>query len=349
MYKDIALKFSLIISLFLFLLYSCSGNSVPQVDPMKLGIGGYVAGKDEFLNDEIKKADFGSWKLLRHLNYYYADKYDGEITPSYYVMFVNIAAFETEQFGIAVGPDDDLRFTENSGKTWTLAKGGEVYCRFGVDIVNKDVAWNNGNGGLKYTLNGGRTWNTVSKIQCFPHIAFCDENTGWVASSFFIYSTIDRGKTFQPVKLPVNDLAISAISLRNANDGYLLDAKGNLYMTSDFGKTWKFSSIGMQDGDELFSSNHIRAAVRFTDKQNGKIVLTKYDTSVWTLTTSDGGATWRRKEISGIKNRSRFFQVYLSRCAEILTLTSNFEDRNESFILKYGNLSQTTDHHNSMR
>ncbi|MBN1498648.1 MAG: hypothetical protein JW982_00705 [Spirochaetes bacterium] len=327
----ITLCFPLCINSFL----SCSGNSIPKIDPTKIDVGGYVADRDEFLNDPVKHADFGEWKLLNHINYYYAEKYEGEITPSYYVMFVNIAAFETEQSGITVGPDDDSRFTENGGRTWTIAKGGEVYCRFGIDIVNNDVAWNNGNGGLKYTLNGGRSWNTVSKIQCLPHISFCDEETGWIASSFFMYSTKDRGGTFQMINLPSDNLSIAAISLRSSDEGYLLDTKGNLYATDDFGKTWRSFSIGLEKDELLFSSNHIRAAVRFTDSRNGKIVFTKYDTSVWTMTTSDGGATWRKSEITGVRDRSRFFQVYLSRNTELLTLTSNFEDRNESFILKY--------------
>ena len=317
------------------LFLSCTKKSVPKIDPMKINVGRYVASRDEFINDKIKQADFGSWQLIRHINYYYAEKYNGEITPAYYVMFVNITGFETEKFGITAGPDDDSRYTKNGGKVWTKAKGGEVYCRFGLDIVNRNIAWNNGNGGIKYTLNNGRSWNTTSRIQCFPHIAFYSNDVGWIASSFQMFATNDRGNTFQPIILPAKCSPIAAISLRTASEGYLLDIEGNLYKTDDSGKTWTSLSIGLQEGDKLFSGTHIRAAVRFTDKRNGKIAFTKQDTSVWTLTTSDGGTTWQKKEITGLKNRSKYFQVYLSRNAELLTLTSNFEDRNESFVLKY--------------
>jgi len=311
---------------------SCSNNSVPKIDPMRINASGYAGSKEEYVNDTIKQADFGKWKLLRHLNYYYAEKYKGDITPPYYVMFVNIAGFETERFGIAVGPDDDARFTENGGKTWIKAKGGDVYCRFGLDIVNGSTAWHNGNGGVKYTVNSGRSWNAVSKIQCLPYIAFYNKDIGWIASSFNVLSTTDRGKTFQQISLPSKDLLVSAISLRAKNDGYLLDTEGNLYQTNDFGSTWTFTSIGLEKGERLFTGTHIRSSIRFTDKQNGTIVFTKQDTSVWTYTTADGGATWEKTEITGLKSRSAYFEVYLSRNAKILTLTSNFEDRNESFV-----------------
>jgi len=319
--------------LFLFLL--CSHNSVPEIDPTRITTPGYIGTKDEFINDSIKQADFGNWKLIRHINYYYAEKYSGEITPLDYIMFVNIAGFETEKFGIATGPDDDSRFTKDGGKTWIKAKGGEVFCRFGLDIVNGNVVWNNGNGGLKYTLNGGRSWNTASAIQCLPYIAFYSTDIGWIATSFNVLSTIDRGKTFQQISLPANDMRIAAISLRTQSEGYLLDSKGTLYRTDDFGKTWTSSSIGLTEGEMLFSGTHIRAAVRFTDTQKGRIVFVKQDASICTLTTIDGGVTWERNEISVLKNRNEYFQVYLSRNAEILTLTGNFQDRNESFVLKY--------------
>lgn len=322
--------------LLIFLLHSCSNNSIPQIDPQKLGVGGYVASWDEFINDPIKNGDFGNWKLIKHLNYYYAEKYKGEITSEYYVMFVNIAGFETEKYGIAVGPDDDSRFTKNAGKTWTKAKGGDQYCRFGVDIVDKKVAWHNGNGGVKYTLNNGKSWKAVSKIQCLPHISFIDEDTGWIANSFDMFSTKDRGKTFQQMKLPENCSKISAISLKNKNEGYILDSSGILYKTKDFGKTWSSLSIGLSSEEEIQSSNHIRAAIRFTDKLTGKIVLS-LPGAVWSLVTSDGGMSWNKTEIPAVRDRSKLFSVYLSRNTEILTLTSIFEDRNESFILNFIN------------
>jgi len=328
-------RYALLLMLCACIFLSCSHKSVPAIDPLHIDAPGYVGSKDEFLNDPINKADFGSWELLHHINFYYADKYEGEITPPYYVMFVNIAGFESERFGIAVGPDDDSRFTKNGGKVWTKANGGEVFCRFGLDIVNGSTAWNNGNGGVKYTSNGGRSWNAVSQIHCLPYIAFYNKNIGWIASSFNILSTTDKGKTFQEIILPSKDVRISAISLRTGKQGYLLDAEGILYKTYDFGKTWASSSIRLEEGERLFSGTHIRSAVRFTDMQNGKIICTKQDSSLWAYTTTDGGTTWEKNEITGLQNRSAIFEVYLSRNAEILTLTSNFEDRNESFVLKY--------------
>jgi len=326
------------ISLFIILLFSsCKNkNSVPEIDPQKIQVGGYVASRHEFINDPIKQESFGHWKLVKHLNYYYADKYEGEITFPYYIMFVNNAGFETEKYGIAVGPDDDVRYTKNAGKTWIKAKGGDQYCRFGIDIVDDKVAWHNGNGGVKYTLNKGKSWQSVSKIQCFPHISFIDKDTGWIASSSLMFSTIDCGKTFQQMKLPKNCSNISAISLKSIDEGYILDNKGILYKTKDFGKTWSSSSIGLTSEDEIQSSNHIRAAVRFSDELNGKIVIS-LPKSVWSLITSDGGISWNKTEIPAVRNRNYLFSVYLSRNAEILTLTSVFEDRNKSFILKYNN------------
>jgi hypothetical protein len=79
------------------------------------------------------------------------------------------------------------------------------------------------------------------------------------------------------------------------------------------------------------------AAVRFTDQYKGKIVFTDLNKAVWSLVTEDGGITWIRSEIPALRERGEYMHIYLSRNAELLTLTNPFQGFNESFVLRYSN------------
>ena len=51
--------------------------------------------------------------------------------------------------------------------------------------------------------------------------------------------------------------------------------------------------------------------------------------------TSDGGASWTRRDIPGLKDRpQRYFHCYLSRDGRLLTVTNDFYGLNESFVFK---------------
>jgi hypothetical protein len=85
----------------------------------------------------------------------------------------------------------------------------------------------------------------------------------------------------------------------------------------------------------LLKGINIMAAVRFIDLSRGRIVFAKSDGTLWTMSTVNGGLSWSREEIPGLKDRAVYFHVYLSRDYNLLTLTNDFYGLNESFVLRY--------------
>jgi photosystem II stability/assembly factor-like uncharacterized protein len=335
--KNFVLKESLMIlfiSALLINTLSCLNNTIPRINVEELEIEYYITDKESFLNDPVKQADFGSWELIRHINYYHVENIKGDITAAYLIYLVTLAGFHTENYGITVGPDDDARYTNNGGKTWTKAPN-DLNCRHGLDIVDKNIAWHTGNGGIRVTTDGGRTWLTVWEGPFRQHLAFTDNINGWCASSYNLYKTSDGGKTFSELQLPGKDISIAAISLRTVSDGYLLDTNGILYTTADGGNTWIQNSLGLNQEEKLLKGINIMAAVRFIDLSRGRIVFAKSDGTLWTMSTVNGGLSWSREEIPGLKDRAVYFHVYLSRDYNLLTLTNDFYGLNESFVLRY--------------
>ena len=65
--------------------------------------------------------------------------------------------------------------------------------------------------------------------------------------------------------------------------------EGSVLMTTDGGKTWKRSSVPLQDGEEIIEAAFISA--------DGKTVLVAGDRGLVLMTTRDGGQTWKRPSV----------------------------------------------------
>jgi photosystem II stability/assembly factor-like uncharacterized protein len=279
----------------------------------------------------------GRWEEVRRIEYgtIPSEKLFGELGPAYRVYLVTIAAFYNEHFGLTAGPDDDVRYTDDGGNSWTRA-AGELHCRHGLEIVDERVAWHCGNGGTRLSIDGGRTWKTVAPSAC-PNLSFLNARTGWSASPYQLQTTGDGGATWRALASPVDAGKIAAIALRTEDDGYVLDEAGTLYVTSDGGEHWEARSLGLEVDERLVPSvNGPRAAMRFLDDRNGMVVFDLLDRSVWFAVTGDGGKTWQKAEISILRNQSFFFQVFLSRNARWLTVTDDFNNgKNVSAVFQY--------------
>jgi photosystem II stability/assembly factor-like uncharacterized protein len=75
--------------------------------------------------------------------------------PVYY------GGFMDESFGITVGYTGEIHYITDGGVNWPQAQNPSM-CRFGLDIVDSQTAWNCGNGGhVHVSIDGGKT--------CRPH------------------------------------------------------------------------------------------------------------------------------------------------------------------------------------
>lgn len=303
------------------------------------------AGQDESKNNRtmsIIESGVGHWEIFRKIDYRSIPKASlkGNIDPSHMYYTVTLAGFHTDAFGISAGLDDDVRYTMDGGKTWTissdLSKG--LFCRHGLDVVSEKIVWHSGNQGIAVSSDGCRTWRKVSSIDC-PFLTFLDDRNGWFADPYFhtLQSTVDGGSSWSTVTLPSAMKDIAAISIRTIHDGYILDTSGNLFVTADGARTWKVRSLGLKNGKNLITSKGSPlAALRFFDASYGMAVFDLADGSVWFAVTRNGGKIWQTEEIVALRNQSYYYHLFLSRDGNLLTATNDFNiEKPESVVLRY--------------
>jgi photosystem II stability/assembly factor-like uncharacterized protein len=258
---------------------------------------------------------------------------------------VRMPAFLNENFGVTGGATGagKTHYTTDGGATWTMAEssGG---CLYGMDIVNEQTVWACGRmvgqsfttlGGVRLSTDGGQTWEGQTTFQSRPGrcpLSFLDTQTGWVANGYKLSATADGGETWEEITPDVSDVA--AIALRTPSEGYVLDFDGNLYATTDGGKSWSFQSLGLEKYGELKimeSQDFVMAAIRFADADNGVVVLSLVgggENKVVALRTADGGQTWVEEIVPAETG-----PLYLSHDGSLLTIYSLLKP--EVILLRY--------------
>jgi photosystem II stability/assembly factor-like uncharacterized protein len=236
-----------------------------------------------------------------------------------------VAGFFDETFGITAGSGGEIHYTTDNGKTWSKADNSSL-CRFGLEIVDKQVAWHCGNGGhVRVSSDGGQTWQPVTDYgpyepkQC-RFLSFLDTDTGWAATPYQLGATTDGGTSWTEIVLPEDIQLIAAISLRTPTHGYLLDTAGTLFATQDGGEKWSATSSGLipQDKELLLATFAPAAAMRFPDANHGLIIMSLKGTGgteVLAARTTNGGQTWEQETLP-----VKFGTPYLTRDATFLTI-----------------------------
>lgn len=133
-----------------------------------------------------------------------------------------------------------ILFTNNSGDSW-FEQHHDANQRFRqISIVNQNVIWVTGLGGLVYTTDGGLNWansTTIgSGLSGLGAISFVNETHGWTSTNKVLYTTSDSGVTWEDVaSWQYND---------TARDFHISDSRiwligyYGIYYSSDFGSTW---------------------------------------------------------------------------------------------------------------
>ena len=234
--------------------------------------------------------------------------------------------FEDKNYGETVGYSGEIHYTTDGGKTWPQGTN-KSYCRFGMDIVSKNVSWCCGNGGhVRVTKDGGKTWSEVTDYgemepnQC-RYMSFFDDTTGWIAAPAALANTKDGGKTWNDLKLPDGIGDIMSMNALDKDIAFLVDSNSKLYSTTDGGKSWTSKKIPTKDMENTVSRTNSQI-LRFFDKKNASFFYFDNDENLHNLVTKDGGKTWTEKSMGKLK-KAGYGGLYLSRDGKTLTINDS--------------------------
>jgi len=233
----------------------------------------------------------------------------------------HFVGFHQTNFGIKVGYGGAVSTTRDGGDTWTKANN-DSWCRFGLDIVDENVAWHIGNGGhVGVSTDGGRNWQRATNLSdggISKSIRFLDDQTGWAASEKELWATSNGGHTWVDVSLPEAGITILAIELLTEADGYLLVHPGTLFITHDGGITWASQDLGL--GEEQLSFLSL-PSMRFFDTENGLFIAKVSKKGIVAFRTTDGGKTWEQESVlEDVDSSNPGF--YLSKDGRTVTITA---------------------------
>lgn len=228
---------------------------------------------------------------------------------------VHYMGFLNEKLGITVGYAGETHYSDDGGASWPQSSNKSL-CRFGLDIVDENIAWSCGNGNqIRVTKDGGKSWTAVtdysaSGIQAYA--SFCDDQTGLVGSTVKFGLTTDGGSTWTDLKLPKDDMKIASLFLESADHFYVLSDDGILYCTKDGGETYSEKTLDLDSLDvhdiygnkgKLMVGRSPINSMSFADENHGTICIIALGSNkmegykTFVLTTEDGGTTWESEEL----------------------------------------------------
>jgi len=205
------------------------------------------------------------------------------------IVSVNSITFSGSNL-IAGTPDKGIILSSNSGTSWIksntgLAYGGGVRV---VENLNNDIfAGTSGDGIYKTTDNGG-TWvqlindnngflknETVHDITAINNIIFA--GTG----SHGIYKSTNGGNNWTQSNTGLPD-SVLILCMTTAGTNVLAGTSGGIFLSSNNGLSWNFTTIFDEDIEDMTSSNGFSYA----------IVYTGFFTSTGIYRSSNNGQSW---------------------------------------------------------
>ncbi|MBS4032868.1 MAG: T9SS type A sorting domain-containing protein [Ignavibacterium sp.] len=167
----------------------------------------------------------------------------------------------------------------------------------GVYALDANNIWVTGvDGTILHTIDGGLSWVSIqSNISVgLGKVQFINPDTGWVASSHYIYRTTDGGSSWvQQLYLPNSSDIITDVEFVKGLPGeqvwgYATGGLQSFWKTTDCGETW--ISNGGACGNGNFN------ACSFVDKNTGWIVgVPSVSTTASIMRTTDGGGIFEEQ------------------------------------------------------
>lgn len=225
--------------------------------------------------------------------------------------FYDVAAIDAEH-AVIVGYGGKILRTESGGRSWEIIPSGVTETLYSIEFVDTERGWAAGqNGVILHTTDGGRSWKPQANdatVYLFA-LDFVNEREGWVVGDRATYlHTADGGENWQLGKI-ASDEGLSAdeallaqdpvlydVKFVDANTGWIVGELGNIYHTTDRGKSWATQQASLLGGGiiELLDLPTF-FGVEFTDANNG--VVAGLEGKV--ARTRDGGASWKFETFAG--------------------------------------------------
>lgn len=245
--------------------------------------------------------------------------------------------FDTRR-GVTASDGGKIFVTADGGENWGEVRAwtGNTDYVFDLDFLNDRIGWAVGLDGVLKTTDGGNRWLMMAKETKEEAIAgraidFVDAKRGWLVGQYAkAMSTIDGGRTWTPISLPLHGDErphLWDVFFIDEREGWISGEEGTLFHTTDGGKTWSLRDLGIPGVRSAPKLEQIRrgnkidvidagertpgltlAEVQFVDARRGWIVgfFANIGRSL-ILRTIDGGATWTIDgEIEGEELRCLF-------------------------------------------
>ncbi len=213
-------------------------------------------------------------------------QYEGSISHSLRDIY-----FPDNNYGWAVGLDNQIYHSTNGGINWTEQSSGVTLTTFySVHFTDSNIGWAGGsNGTILKTVNGGQQWNPQisGTDRAILNIHFVNDTLGWIASEKEIIHTNDGGFNWN-IQYTQDRVTLRDVFFINENIGWatgnnLGSVTGKILHTVDGGNTWNTRE-----------TEYTGISIYFSDPIHGWIVM---DNGCLLITT-DGGYNWYDQQSS---------------------------------------------------
>jgi photosystem II stability/assembly factor-like uncharacterized protein len=127
----------------------------------------------------------------------------------------------------------EFRKTTDGGDTWNVSGFPFDYQASDVCFADMSTGYAIGNGLLK-TTDGGNTWTASSSVGG-NSIFFINENTGYIASTYYILGTINGGIDWTIQYYSEPSISLNSIFFVDENTGYVVGDGGTVLKTTNGG------------------------------------------------------------------------------------------------------------------
>lgn len=244
-----------------------------------------------------------------------------------------IGGFNDENFGITVGYSGESKYSTDGGKNWSEGENSSL-CRFGLAIINDQVAYSCGNGSnVRKTRDGGKTWQAVKDYGKFEpnhcrYLSFINENEGIIASPEQLGITKNSGEEWTDIALP-NDIGdILGIFYSDKKVMYIVDSNKQIYISKSSGESWESKTLKVDDMDTTVF-NQSSLVIHFDDEDNGRVFYYTSELVLKSVVTRDGGDTWEEEKLPEVCGQG----LFLSQDGKLLSVNNPVD---KSIILLKG-------------